>query len=250
MVCRSTATQFTTGEGDMDMFSRGFARGSYTTMEPRWDNRGTASRVRLGFGSCPPPPFPPAPPFPHPPLIDGRTIHYAGGKGSDGDTQSWSLPHSHAILAPVAKPPLWVGLPCAREQCARLPSTIARSPFGGKQENVRVRALSSPANGNGYVPTPIPALGAGCLSLKRSRTFLFTRSLSRQGGEDCSPYRVEVFLETFRGHSFLGAGTGNGNAQHQKPHPSAPRFCFAHCFSFVPRCRRSGRRAGGKYAHL
>ncbi len=161
MVCRSTATQFTTGEGDMDMFSRGFARGSYTTMEPRWDNRGTASRVRLGFGSCPPPPFPPAPPFLHPPLIDGGTTCSAGGKGSNGDTQSRSLPHSHATRSPgrkalplgrfplrpgeVCSPPLHdCPLTTRREarECASTRSFLAR-----KRERVRSHPHPRPRGG-------------------------------------------------------------------------------------------------------
>ncbi len=92
---------------------------------------------------------------------------------------------------------------------------------------------------SGTLPPPVPALGAGCLPLKKSRTFLFTRSLTRKAGRIARPIVSKSSLK----HS----GDIHSWERERRPrtaHSSAPRSCFVHCFSFVPRCQwESERRA-------
>ena len=107
-------------------------------------------------------------------------------------------------------------------------------------ENVRVRSFSSPAFG--YAPTPRPRPRGGVPSSEEESYLSFHSLPHPQSGEDCSPYCVEVFLETFGGHSFLGAGTSSTHSAFL-----CASFLFRALF-FVRVSLPVGKRApGGKF---
>ncbi len=143
---------------DMDIASRGFARGSYTNECVRVRTLIRSSpRVRVASPAA----LSPCTPFPAPPLMDGGTVCYAGGKGSNGDTQSRSHPHSHALHSRVAQAFLAVSPKCNSEMCARLPSTIAHSPLGGIEKMCEYALFPRPQTGVGTLPPPSPPSGRG-----------------------------------------------------------------------------------------
>ena len=147
-------------------------------------------KVHLGFGSRPPPsPFPQTPILLHPPLIDGRTTCYWGKGNSNGNTQSQSLPHSHAIRSLFAKPSLWVRLPCEEEMCARLPSTIAHSPLGGIERVCEYALFPRPQTRVRSHPHPRPR---GGVPFSEEESYLSFHSLPlppRRGGLLALSYR-------------------------------------------------------------